>query len=262
MRTVPRISPLTGRLCVLLLVASATLGQGDLAAQAIDGILLERGTDRPIVLGLVTLLTVQHDVVASVLSDEAGRFRVASPVAGDFLLAASALGYRPTIAGSVFTLGEGAAMSLQFRIDPEPIEIGGITVDALSSLIKEPMLVRNGFAERARQGFGSFITPQAIEESHALSTVDLLRRTGRVTTLYTAKGERLLMRGDRGYCTPSVYLDGVRTTISVEELSLDAIAPVFVLDAAEVYRSAMEAPPRYASGMSGCGVILLWTKAR
>jgi len=43
---------------------------------------------------------------------------------------------------------------------------------------------------------------------------------------------------------------------------LDAIAPVSVLEAAEIYRSTNEAPIRYGGGMAGCGVIVLWTKGR
>ena len=248
------------RLCGLLLIACATLGHVDLAAQSIDGILLERGTDRPIDMGLVTLFGVDGDSVASVLSDGAGRFRVESPEAGEFRLAASALGYRPTVASSVFMLAEGGSMSLEFRIEPLAIEVGGITVEARSSLIRQPKLVLNGFVERAQQGFGRFITPVDIEKSAAMSTADLLMRTGRVTTRYAIGGDRIVMRGTRGYCTPIVYVDGVR--ISMSGLSLDAIAPVSVLEAAEVYRSGNEAPVQYGGGMGGCGVIVLWTRAR
>ncbi|HSG07672.1 MAG TPA: TonB-dependent receptor plug domain-containing protein [Longimicrobiales bacterium] len=246
----------------LLLAACAILRHGDVAAQTIDGVLLERGNDRPIPLGLVTLLTLEGEVIASVLSDEMGQFRIGSRAAGDFLLAASAMGYEPTVAGSVFTLGDGASMSLEFRVEPLPIEIGGVTVDARSSLISEPMLVRNGFVERAQRGFGRFITPKDVEAAQTRSTAELLRRSGRVTTLHSTKGERLLMRGQGGYCTPVVYMDGVRISMSTEELSLDVIAPVSVLEAAEIYRSATEAPPQYGAGLSGCGVILLWTKTR
>jgi len=235
----------------------------DLAAQTIDGILLDRERNRPIDLGLVILLTVDGDSVASVLSDEEGRFLVESPRAGDFLLSTSALGYKPTIAASVFTLTEGGRTSLEFRIEPLAIEVGGLTVEGRASLDRESKLVRSGFVERAQGGFGRFITPADIKRSNPLSTVELLTRTGRVTTQYALGGARILMRGPVGYCTPSVYMDGV--PISMSGISLDAIAPVSVLDAAEVYSSAAEAPRRYGGGMGGmggCGIIVLWTRAR
>jgi hypothetical protein len=46
----------------------------------------------------------------------------------------------------------------------------------------------------------------------------------------------------------------------MDGLSLESIAPVSVLQAAEVYRSASEAPLRYGGGMGGYGVIVLWMR--
>ncbi len=243
----------------LLLISYAFQGQADLAAQAIRGTLLEQGTDRPIDVGLVTLFTVDGDSVASVLTDEAGRFLVESPQPGEFLLAASAMGYTSTVASSVFTLTEDGWISLEFRIQLRPIELGGITVEAQASLIRQPELIRNGFLERLRRGFGRFITPIDIEKAQVFSTAELLARTGRVTTRYAIGGDRIIMLGFDGYCTPTVYLDGIR--ISLDGISLDAIAPVSVLEAAEVYRSGAQAPLMYG-GTVGCGVIVLWTRSR
>ena len=230
------------------------------AAQTISGLLLERGTDQGVDLALVMLLTTDGDSVGATLSDAAGNFRVSSPEPGDFLLAVSALGYRPTVAGSVFTLAAGASMNLEFRIEPRPIELGGITVEARASLASQPKLVRNGFLDRATQGFGRFITPGEIEKSAALTVGDLLAQTRRVTTRDSIEGERVLMRWSRGYCTPTVYLDGRRQDMS--GISLDRITQVSRLEAVEVYRSAIEAPMEYGGGMEGCGVIVMWTRGR
>ncbi len=243
-----------------LSIVCALSARTDLSAQTVYGVLLERGTDRPIELGLVTLLTVDGDSVASVLSDGAGEFVLEASDAGDFRLAASALGYEPTIAASVLSLPRGSSMTLQFRIEPLPIEIGGVTIEARSSLFQQPNLVRNGFVDRVQRGFGRFITPFDVANSPAASTSDLLSRTGRVTTRYILGGDRILMRGTRGYCTPTVYVDGFRVNLS--DISIDVIAPKLDLEAAEVYRSAIEAPPRFGGGMEGCGVIVLWTKHR
>ncbi len=235
-------------------------GASELVAQTIDGVLLERGSDRPIEMGLVTLLTASGDSVATALTDEDGRFRLSSAEGGEFLLAATALGYEPTVASSVFTIPEDGGMSLMFRIQPIPMEIEGLTLEARASVFSQPKLVQNGFVQRAQSGFGRFITPRDIEASPAFSTADLLTRTGRVTTRYALGGEEVRMLGTRGYCSPTVYVDGVR--VSLSGASLDAVAPLFSIEAAEVYRSASEAPPRYGGGTQGCGVIVLWTKAR
>ena len=150
-------------------------------------------------------------------------------------------------------------MSLQFRIEPLAVEIGGLTVEGRASILSQPKLVQNGFVDRVEQGRGRFLTPIDIERSGAINTAELLQRTGRVTTQYSFSGESILMLGPQGYCTPVVYLDGVRIAM---DMALDQIAPVQVLEAAEVYRSASEAPVEYAGGMGGCGVIVLWTKTR
>jgi len=250
----------TRRVFLGMAVACAASAGADLSAQTVYGVLLERGSNRPIELGLVMLLTVEGDSVATVLSDEKGEFVLEAPDAGDFRLAASALGYKPTIAGSVLSLPRGSSMTLEFRIEPLPIEIGGITIEAHSPLFQQPNLVRVGFVERAQAGFGRFILPMDIENSPTTSTADLLARTGRVTTRYVLGGDRILMRGSRGYCTPTVYIDGFRANLS--DLSIDVIAPKIDLEAAEVYRSASEAPLRFGGAMEGCGVIVLWTKHR
>jgi hypothetical protein len=245
--------------CMLLAAACVIAGRGSLEAQTIDGLLLERGTDRPIDLALVTLHTAEGDSVSSTLTDASGRFRVEASWGGDFLLSATALGYRSTTAG-VFELGEGGRITLEFRLEAQAIEIGGITIEARSSLLNQPNLIRNGFVERAQRGFGRFITPADIEKSATRSTTELLTQTGRITTRYAIGGDRILMRGQVGYCTPTVYLDGVR--YSMTSMSVDQLVSVSALEAVEVYRTANEAPVRYGGGMSGCGIILLWTRAR
>lgn len=243
---------------VVILAFSMPCG---VVAQTIEGVLLDRDNNSPIELGLVTLLTEEGDSVAAALTGQGGRFRVRSATPGEFLLAATALGYRSTLAGSVFALGDSSSMSIEFRLEPVPVDIGGLVVDIGSSMQNQPNLVRNGFVDRARGGMGRFITPAQIEQATAISTTDLLRRTGRITTRYAIGGDRILMRGLLGFCTPLVYVDGQRVSMGAG-MSLDAFVPLHTLDAVEVYRSPVEAPPQYAAGAWRCGVLVLWTKTR
>lgn len=229
------------------------------SAQALEGVLMERGSDRPIDLAVVTLLDQDGDSVMSVLTDDSGRFRLVADRDGDYLLAAAAWGYETTVAGSVFTLTSDGGLSVEFRIPRAPLELPGLVVNAQSLLKQHPLEV-NGFVDRARMGFGRFITPAQIEESMAYGTTDLLTRTGRVMIEPAVGGDRIRMRGSMGICDPFVYLDGRRITL--DGLSLDSFVPLPVLDAVEVYRSAVEAPPQYAVGVWRCGVILLWTRTR
>jgi hypothetical protein len=229
------------------------------AAQTLEGRLLEQGTDRAIELGRLWLLSESGDSIGTTLSDGAGNFSFTAPEPGSFLLAAAALGFRETTVG-VFDLGEGGELSLELRLRPAPIEIGGLEVSSTSPLLQRHPLELNGFLQRAQQGLGRFITPADIEKSTALRTVDLLQKTGRIHPSFDAFGEpRLQMMGPRGYCVPRVFVDGIR--VSLDFMPIESVAPLSVLQAAEVYRSPAEAPAQYAGGrLSRCGVVVLWTK--
>lgn len=245
---------------VLCLTFGASLAAPPgVSAQTIAGVVLEREGEREIDGALVTLLTLSGDSVESALTDAWGSFEVSAPEAGEYLLAASAWGFETTIASSVFTLDRDGRMEVEFRIPRAPIEIEGINVLADPAVVREHKLVKNGFVERARLGFGRFLGPVDIEESAAYSTTDLLTRSGRVDAISRFGGDRILMRGARGPCVPHVYVDGIR--VSVGEFSLDSFVPLSRLQGVEVYRSPVEAPPQYAVGLLYCGVVVLWTKA-
>ncbi|MGD8322489.1 MAG: carboxypeptidase-like regulatory domain-containing protein [Gemmatimonadota bacterium] len=230
-----------------------------LHAQTVDGTLLERGTDVPVGLALVTLLTQEGDTLYSVLSDSTGHFRLKAPHEGKFRLAAGAPGYKSTVTANLISLHDGISTFLKFRIDPRPIEIAGLTIEARAVKVAEGRLVRNGFVKRARQGLGRFFTPHDIETYRgSRRTSALLAETGRIVTLYSLDGNRLAMFGSRGYCHPTVYVDG--HPVNLSDAPIDAIVPLADLAAVEVYRSAAEAPFRFGGGFGGCGVIVLWTK--
>lgn len=245
-------------LCCACLVSPTP--QRAATAQTIAGVLLERGTDRPVDLGLVSLISPQGDSIASTLTDERGRFTLTGPRADDYLLAAAAWGYETTVARSLFSLDPGGRIELEFRIPRAPIELPGLTVRADQALITQHPLVINGFVERAQFGFGRFLGPRQIEDAHARNTLDLLTTSGRIMVEERPDGTRILMRNTSGLCTPLIYLDGIPTAIG--DVSLNSIVPLRVLMGVEVYRSAVEAPQQYARNAQGCGVVLLWTRSR
>jgi hypothetical protein len=256
-----RVRALRSTLLTSALAAVAALGAAErLGAQTLEGRVLVRGFDEPVALGLVQLFTVEGDSIDSALTDEAGRFRLESPTPGSFRLGVTGLGIQPTVAQSILDLGPGAAMSLDFRVERIPVQIGGLTVTAAAPLITQGKLVRNGFVDRLAEGRGRFIVPQDVERSGERTIAALLQRTGRVTLQSSIAGEQLLMLGTRGYCQPVVYVDGAR--ISMQGMSLDNWVGINAFEAAEVYRSETEAPPQFAGGLSGCGVVVIWTRGR
>ena len=80
--------------------------------------------------------------------------------------------------------------------------------------------------------------------------------------------ETVLMPGDplRARFIAETYLQDVRQVNDVRNMwgftgTYEGM-PISVLEAAEVYMSANEAPVQSGGGMGGCGVIVLWTRAR
>ena len=258
-------------------VVSLLLGTSPVQAQTISGRLMEVESGLPVPLGLILLLTEAGDSVGRTLTDRDGRFSISSAEPGSFTLSASALGYRDTRVG-VFELGVGGEMTIEFRVVADPIPIEELVV-SFNRPILQHALVRNGFVERYALGFGRFITPYDIENSVARSTPDLFRgMQGVVVQGRTLRGDRLggalggfihytgdeiLMRVGTGVCRPSIYLDGIRMANN-DLTSIDAIAPIYAIEAAEVYRRAAEIPVQYSASTSpessACGVIVFWTK--
>lgn len=283
--------PWTTRHTLLAALAAALMSVsvrcGPAAAQTINGTLMEVDTDRPIDLGLVIMFTEEGDSVAMTVTDERGRFRLSAPRPGSFLLLASALGYEETPAG-VFELGPGSVMEVEYRVRPNALPIDEIVV-AIDRPVVQHKLVQNGFVRRLQRGLGAFITPHDIEESPAMSTESLLAnipgvRVGDVRVKRPA-GDSLMMVVPRsdigetvqiqapggGWCTPTVYVDGIRTFYtaaggtSAIGLTLSMLAPLATVEAIEVYRRPAEIPVEYSlsaqSSERPCGVLVLWTKS-
>ena len=257
---------------------------GPATGQTIEGTLLDLDTEEPISLGLVLMYTEAGDSVEMTVTDELGRFRLASPEPGSFLLRASALGYEETPAG-VFELGEDAVMTVEYRLEPRPLALDALVVN-LEGPVLEHRLVRRGFVRRLQRGLGVFITPHDIEESSATSTEQLLTGISnvRVGPIQVARGggtdgiiyerpeigETVQIRAPGGgWCTPTLYVDGIRAfydtqaTGATSAATLSTVAPLTTVEAVEVYRRPAEIPVEYSNNptrATQCGVLVVWTK--
>ena len=239
-----------------LLAATALAVASPAGAQAIRGLLLESGTDRPIELGAVTMLGERGDTLASALSDENGLFSLTAPTGGRLRVIARALGYSLGSAGP-FQLEDDGVMVVQVMLEPEPIPIAGIDVGTTTIAIAEvPYLARRGFYNRMNVGVGHYITPTDLEEELPLITYtpELFYRIPGV--FVSGGGRRVQMRSTRGdRCPPAVFVDGMRVTGA-----MDWVASLEALEAVEVYTRPVQVPLQYLWAGQGCGVILFWTK--
>ena len=252
---------------VWLLMAIASLGPSGVAAQTIEGLLLDADNGTPIDLGILVLLTAEGDTAGLTATDPSGRFTVSSAEAGAFMLSASAWGYVAKEDG-VFELGPGSRLEVEFRLAPRAIELDGILVTAEAPTPDHPLIL-NGFVERYRTGLGHFVSPRDLDRSAFVSTEALFHfvpGVRLVTSTMSAGGggalgtdiERVVMRGPFGWCGPTVFVDAVRTPLAAG-MTLSELLPVYLVGAVEIYRNPAAVPPEF--GPAGeCGVIVFWTK--
>lgn len=74
--------------------------------------------------------------------------------------------------------------------------------------------------------------------------------------IFTGGATRQSSGNGRQPCTLSIYIDGVRSFYPYLEWAID----MDFVDAVEVYRSGITAPPMFMAPGSSCGTIVLWTR--
>lgn len=233
----------------LVLVMSPCLMTEPLTAQTVRGLVLERVTDRPIDLGTIALVEVGGDTVATATSDTRGFFSVTATDPGDYRVVVEAFGYRLENAGP-FELDNGDVQVVQVNLEPAPVRISGIDVEAQETAA--PYLLRQGFVERRKMAFGHFVGPREFDDFRVVlrSTEDIFYRFPGVTL--GPNGLPRMRGANGGTCTPAIFLDGVR----MEPRN----PPLEQLEAIEIYTRAVQVPLQYSWAAQGCGVILHWTK--
>lgn len=221
------------------------------AAQTLQGTVMELGTDRPIGSANVMLLDAPDgEVLQRTTTRSSGFFRLDAPSQGQYWVRVNSLGHLTTTDGPA-TLVPNDTMDVQFRIRIAAIEINGITVWAEA---QSPRLENSGFYQRQQVGVGRFVTREDMEEIVASDPSDYLQRLPGVTVYRSGlAGESAQIRVRRD-CDPTLYVDGFQV-----DLSIDEVVDVESLEGIEVYVGPSEIPLQYNT-IGNCGVILVWTR--
>ena len=181
---------------------------------------------------------------------ESGKFRIDGVPAGQAVIVARRLGFRPETL-TVAAAAGGASISFALRTAPAMLE----TVAVSASRQYRGRLA--GYYERlAARTQGYFITRDDIDRGNPRQLTDVLRRAPGVEIV---RGSRVRLRG-RG-CAPLVWIDGV--SMPAGEVDLNTFAPSS-LEGIELYMTASGAPGRYqgTGDESKCGTVLLWSRGR
>jgi hypothetical protein len=239
-----------------------------LDAQEIRGVLAAAETGTVLPYGTVELLDENLRSVAVATGDVFGEFVLIAPGPGRYSLRGSHMTAKPLIAGPV-ELAVGQVVTLALSLPLQPIELDPLMVSVRPEYRR---LVRNGFYERAKSGLGTFVSPEQVDRWRPTRTTDLLRRIpgvrlqphpqwpSRVIITMTRSGMfagGLGAGGGGRRCAPRIIVDDVELL----DFDLDQL-PAQDIFALEVYRSAIQVPPRYGGQGAACGAIVVWTGER
>lgn len=252
------------------------------SAQTVAGVVREESTSVVIVGADVTLTSQVGGVVARTVSDSTGRFTLRIPAAGLYRLGASRIGYEPFASDPfLVTPDQRATADVFLRI--RPVELDPLEVVTEGQVQR---LAQVGFYRRLEMGFGTFLTREDIQASHADRLADVFRGLPGFSVV-SSGGSRfdLIMRAGRSQffriddlgaqtCYPSISIDGmvVRRGGPQENSSTGANSgsrdvgtwgePLHPddLEAVEIYRGQGGLPVQVAGSVSPCGAVLIWTR--
>jgi protocatechuate 3,4-dioxygenase beta subunit len=117
-----------GARAVVVGVCAAVTAAGTLSAQAVRGVLVERGSGRAIRGAFVVLLDERDAEVARALTDDAGRFLVRAPTPGRYRLQSKRIGFRLSVSPPL-TLGADQTVGHRMEVEAVPAVLPPVVVE-------------------------------------------------------------------------------------------------------------------------------------
>jgi len=231
----------------LSLILVAPQGLAGQQGGGIEGQVVARLSHLPIP-GAVVELAEPH---LTAVVDSGGRFGFPGLAAGTYLLQIRAIGYAE--AAWRLRVTDGRVLQHVFDLEPLVVKLPPVLVQGQKAEFGR----RFADFERRRAGkMGFFITRQDIERLNASTLADVLV-TARGVTLDCSGGTCIarMSRAARG-CEPQYFIDGVESTPYFARNT-----PPHDVLGLEIYRGPSELPAEFTGSNSGCGVIVIWTKA-
>jgi hypothetical protein len=179
-----------------------------------------------------------------------GAFTLAALPAGTHMLEARALGYEPQHVAVDLVSGQTSTVLVRFTTRVQELE--SVLVYGKKS---RSMLDEIGFEQRRKHGHGRYFTAEDIEKRRPPQFSSLFRDlAGMQVRQGNAFRTSIWMRGPRGLCQPSIFIDGVEFLTPQE---IDRMVRPEEIQGVEVY-SYSTRPGEFAPRDNPCGVILIW----
>jgi len=188
-------------------------------------------------------------------TDSAGTFRLSELPSGTYTLEARAVGYIPS-RGVVDILSDSPTD--QLLVLDRLISLDTVMVRANRNATFDPRMV--SFEKRRLSGVGRYKGPQQLAEMRPFRIGDILRTMSGIRIIYERGREMIRMRMMQGFCTPEIFIDGMR--MFTEDGDLDRLLYADDVRAVEVYSPMLPVPPEFTVVGQYCGVIAFLTGAR
>ncbi|HYR11786.1 MAG TPA: TonB-dependent receptor [Longimicrobium sp.] len=264
---------LCGAIALLATSAPAAHAQG-----LFTGVVVDNATNAPIEKARVTLMNQQGRRLRTMETAANGRFSF-SPVPGYYRFRVERVGYVQVNTAHIRVVRD--SVDLEIRMRDDAVMLAPVTVVARAGRVS-PVLA--GFYSRMENGFGRYITREAIEQRQPGNITDMLRTLPGVRTMARASGfgsdvviNRVAPR--MGGCPVQIFLDGIRVNRSAtldikrdsadsdlialnETIALDDLADPSELEGIEVYYGLAGVPAEFMGPDARCGTVAVWTRER
>jgi hypothetical protein len=185
-----------------------------------------------------------------------GTFALESLPAGSYTLSIRALGYVPAHRPIDLLIGGGAQNVVEVVLTHRTSVLDTVRVSAEA----ERNQARDGLEQRRRGGRGTFIIGDSLAHVPAMMSEALAPLAG-ILVRQGAWGRGVFMRDGTGQpCVPALYIDGLHYDLPHGVVD-DLVDPAQV-HAVEIYPRPADVPPIFRQiTRSGCGAIVVWTRA-
>jgi hypothetical protein len=241
-----------------------TLAHG-VAAQSVQGHLLQQGSTDPIEGALVELRQADSTVVAQATTDADGGFSLRAPEPGVYTLHAERLGFKAVDSQPVALARNGEPLRVQLYMG-----VKAVPLEPLVVVTDRPDPHLTAYYDRRRHygpaglGTGYFIEDAELEQErrHAIRASDIVRIVPGVVVRGTGGTSRQVAMqrsyglSATGGCVPDVFVDGAMIPAGSGN-DIDQLVSVSEISAIEVY-PGLSKPAELHTGHL-CGAIVIWT---
>jgi len=254
------------------LLAAAVLAAAPLAAQTVRGRVLDAATGDGVAQVAVQARTPEGHDLGRARTGADGTFQIQLRAPGTMRIQAERAGYRPTVTSDL-PVNVRETLEVEVRISATAVAMEPLRVTARVEPPHRRNLELNGFYDRERQGFGTYLRREDLEKRSNQNLQQVLARVNGTATYYLGSKQyiyfprngrptlRQSMRGPaNNACLPRLWLDGVRVTYDASN-DINSVVNPNQIEAIEVFRGAAEIPVQYNDSNSMCGVILIWTRS-